>query len=90
MTKDPTSACFCCNFNLRPLVPNLSKQSLRLYCIKGVCIPVSCTSSTASSVVTEVGDLAVVSILFAHLAIIRLLIIQPYYARHLKVYAYTS
>ena len=25
-SKDPTTACLCCNFNLRPLAANLSRQ----------------------------------------------------------------
>ena len=32
-SKEPTSACFCCNFNLRPLASNLSKQPLTEYTV---------------------------------------------------------
>ena len=39
---------------------------------------------------TEIGDLAVVGILLAHVVIIRLIIIYPYYARRLMNNADTN
>ena len=66
-SKDLTSAYFCCNFNLRPFAPNVSKQLqpltdcagtgrdshsvANMYC--AVCTSIPCS---ASSVMTAIGD----------------------------------